>query len=84
MYSTIYYTITNGSKLTMYADNILLYKPISQPEDYSGLQADIDNHTGLHQHQLPDDEPTQMQVSQEKYTPIYLLLLGAITLEQVN
>ena len=42
MYSTIYYTITNGSNLTMYADDILLYKPISQPEDYFGLQADID------------------------------------------
>ena len=26
----------------MYADDILLYKPIGCPEDYSGLQTDID------------------------------------------
>ena len=34
-------TLTDGSKLTMYADDIL-YKPIRQPEDYNGLQSDID------------------------------------------
>ena len=26
----------------MYADDILLYKPIGCPEDYSGLQTDVD------------------------------------------
>ena len=35
-------TLTDGSKLTMHADDILLYKPISQPEDYSGVQTHID------------------------------------------
>ena len=33
--------LTNGSKLTLYADDILLFKPISCPEDYSALQVDI-------------------------------------------
>jgi len=32
---------TNGSTLTMYADDILLSTPISCPEDYGGLQSDI-------------------------------------------
>ena len=36
------FTLTGGSKLTMYADDILLYKPICSHEDYSGLQTDID------------------------------------------
>ena len=34
--------LTSGSKLTMYADDILLYKPIYCPEDYRYLQQDID------------------------------------------
>jgi len=33
--------LTDGSTLTMYADDILLSKPISCPEDYGGLQSDI-------------------------------------------
>jgi len=33
--------LTSGSTLTMYADDILLSKPISCPEDYGGLQSDI-------------------------------------------
>ena len=28
-------TLTDGSKLTMYADNILLYKPINSHEEYN-------------------------------------------------
>ena len=35
-------TLTDGSKLTKHADDIILYKPISCPEDYSGLQTEID------------------------------------------
>ena len=31
-----------GSNLVLYADDMLLYRPVSSPEDYLHLQADID------------------------------------------
>ena len=40
--------LTNGSKLTLHADDILLFKPISCPEDSSALQVDINSiHDGI-------------------------------------
>ena len=45
-------TLTDGSKLTMYTDDILLNKPISHPVDYSGLQTGLIENTGLQLHQL--------------------------------
>ena len=33
--------LTSGSRITMYADDILLFKPINCPEDYRNLQEDI-------------------------------------------
>ena len=35
--------ISGGSRLVLYADDILLYRPISHQEDYALLQCDIDN-----------------------------------------
>ena len=35
-------TLSEGSKLVLYADDILLYRPIHTREDYSALQRDID------------------------------------------
>ena len=34
--------LSSGSMLVLYADDILLYRPISSVDDYRGLQADID------------------------------------------
>jgi len=34
--------MTSGSNLVLYADDILLYKPISCQADYAQLQLDID------------------------------------------
>lgn len=34
--------LSDGSKLSMYADDILLYKPINGPKDYCRLQSDLD------------------------------------------
>ena len=34
--------ISEGSKLVLYADDILLYHPISSPQDYELLQCDVD------------------------------------------
>jgi len=34
--------LSPGSKLVLYADNVLLYRPISSVNDYQMLQADID------------------------------------------
>ena len=35
-------TLSEGSKLVLYADDIFLYRPIHTNEDYSALQHDID------------------------------------------
>ena len=57
----------------MYTDDILLYKPISQPEDYSGLQADIDAiQDCISTNYLPHTNAS-ISFAQERYTPIYLL-----------
>ena len=34
--------LSSGSRITMYADDILLFKPVNGPEDYTSLQEDID------------------------------------------
>ena len=34
--------LSEGSKVTLYADDMLLYRPISCPQDYADLQNDID------------------------------------------
>ena len=36
-----------GSKLSLYADNVLLYKPIRVDGDYADLQSDIDSLNNL-------------------------------------
>jgi len=82
-------TLTDGSKLTMYADDILLYKPIRQPEDYNGLQTDIDaiqdcisaNYLTMNPHKC------KYLICSRKihpHLPPSGLLLGGITLEQVE
>ena len=82
-------TLTDGSKLTMYADDILLYKPIRQPEDYSGLQTDIDaiqdcistNYLTMNPHKC------KYLICSRKihpHLPPSRLLLGGVTLEQVE
>ena len=35
-------SISEGSKISMYADDILLSKPINHPDNYDDLQRDID------------------------------------------
>ena len=34
--------LSSGSRLTVYADDILLFKPINHPEDYGDLEKGID------------------------------------------
>ena len=78
-------TLTDGSKLTMYADDILLYK-LSHPVDYSGLQTDIDtiqdcisiNHLTLKSKYLVCSRKRQ------PHLPPTGLLLGGVTLEHVE
>ena len=65
-------TLTDGSKLTMHADDILLNKPISHPVDYSGLQTGLIENTGLQLHQSLNFESTEMQIPylfQKETTP---------------
>ena len=83
-------TLTDGSKLTMHADDILLNKPISHPVDYSGLQTGLIENTGLQLHQSLNFESTEMQIPylfQKETTPPIPptgLLLGGVTLEHVE
>ncbi len=35
--------LSDGSVLNLYADDMLLYKPVSSPEDFRHLQSDIDH-----------------------------------------
>ena len=73
----------------MYADDILLYKPISQPEDYNGLQTDIDaiqdcistNYLTMNPHKC------KYLICSRKihpHLPPSGLLLGGVTLDQVE
>ena len=41
MYPTPFY-LHDGSALNLYADDMLLYKPVRLPEDFWHLQSDID------------------------------------------
>ena len=81
-------TLTDGSKLTMYTDDILLYKPI---KDYSGLQTDIDaiqdcistNYLTMN----PQCKKCKCLICLRKihpHLPPSGLLLGGMTLEQVE
>ena len=82
-------TLTDRSMLTMYADDILLYKPINHSGDYAGLQADIDaiqdwistNHLTLNPNKckyLICSRKTHPRL------PPSGLLLDGVTLEQVE
>ena len=82
-------TLTGGSKLTMYADDILLYKPISCPEDYSGLQTDINaiqDCTSSSHLMLNPCKCKYLICSRKRHPhlPPTGLLLACITLEQVE
>ena len=46
----------------MYSDDILLYKPISHPGDYSGLKTDIDAIQDCISIHLFYIEPPEMQI----------------------
>ena len=88
LYQPCFFPDTDGSKLTMYADDILLYKPISQPEDYSGLQADIDAiQDCISTYYLMNPHKCKYLICSRKihpHLPPSGLLLGGITLEQVE
>lgn len=81
--------LTNGSTLTMYADDILLSKPISCPEDYGGLQSDINT---IHDcisasHLTLNPSKCKYLICSKKrhpYLPSAGLQLDGIALEQVN
>ena len=81
--------LTDGSTLTMYADDILLSKPISCPEDYGGLQSDINT---IHDcisasHLTLNPSKCKYLICSKKrhpYLPSAGLQLDCIALEQVN
>ena len=81
--------LSEGSKLTMYADDILLYKPIKVSEDYSGLQSDIDAIYECTKASYLTLNPLKCKYlicSRKRYPclPTSGLLLAGTTLEQVE
>ena len=53
-----------GTRMAVYADDILLYKPITCMEDYASLQSDIGAiHTSTYSHLSSDFKPLKMQTS---------------------
>ena len=82
-------TLTDGSKPTLYADDILLYKPISHPVDYSGLQIDIDtieDCISINHFTLNPQKCKYLICSRKRqpHLPPIGLLLGGETLEHVE
>ena len=78
-----------GSKLVIYADDILLYRPISSIEDYCALQADIDalsDWTTLNAMTFNTAKCKSMTISRKRnhFTPLSPLSLNGSTLETVT
>ena len=85
----VWLQLTDGSTLTMYADDILLSKPISCPEDYGGLQSDINTfHDCISaSHLILNPSKCKYLICSKKrhpYLPSAGLQLDGIALEQVN
>ena len=81
--------LTSGSKLTMYADDILLFKPIYCPEDYRYLQQDIDAINGCTRacHLKLNPSKCKYIIASKKRHPLYPssgLFLGSCIMEQVD
>ena len=78
--------LSTGTKLTIYADDILLYKPIYNPEDYSHLQRDIQ--TALFNYHLTlNASKCKYLIAPKKRQPCLPprgLILGESMLEQVH
>ena len=73
----------------MYADDILLYKPIYCPEDYGNLQQDIDAINGCTQacHLKLNPSKCKYIIASKKRQPLYPsrgLFLGNFIMEQVD
>jgi hypothetical protein len=81
-------SLSSKSKLVLYADDILLYRPITSPDDYYALQADIDTlsrWTTLNAMTFNAAKCKYMSISRKKsqcFQPTPLSLNGTI-LEQV-
>ena len=81
--------LSNGSKLTIYADDILLYKPIGCPGNYIDLQNDIDLIFNSVQHNylnLNSSKCKYIIASRKRHpvVPIYKLHIEDDILEQVE
>ena len=81
--------LIDGSKLATYTDDILLYKPISSHEDYSGLQTDIDAIQDCisTSHLTLNPQKWKYLICSRKRSPqlpLTGLLLAGVALEQVE
>ena len=81
--------LTDGAKITLYADDVLLFRVINSPEDFAKLQDDIDkvgNWSCTNHLTLNRDKCKYMIVSRRKTvsTPSSPLLLEGHSLEQVE
>ena len=81
--------LTDGAKITLYAEDVLLFRVINSPEDFAKLQDDIDkvgNWSCTNHLTLNRDKCKYMIVSRRKTvsTPSSPLLLEGHSLEQVE
>ena len=81
--------LRDGAKITLYADDVLLFRVINSPEDFAKLQDDIDkvgNRSCTNHLTLNRDKCKYMTVSCRKTvsTPSSPLLLEGNSLEQVE
>ena len=86
--SGVYQELLN-CKLVVYADDILLYRPISSNEDYRALQADmvaLNDWTTLNAMTFNTAKCNSMTVSRKKnhFTPLSPLSLNGSVLETVT
>ena len=81
--------LTGDSKLVLYADDVLLFKPICHPDDYIELQTDIN---AIHQcvrecHLTLNPSKCKVLIASKKRTPLnptVPLLLDGRPMEQVS
>ena len=78
--------LTGDSKLVLYADDVLLFKPICHPDDYIELQTDINT---IHQcvrecHLTLNPSKCKVLIASKKRTPTAPLLLDGRPMEQVS
>ena len=79
-------TLSSGSRLVLYADDIFLYKPITSQADYESLQSDVNIIESWANTNHMSFNPSNMHISRKRnpILPMCPLHLGITNLESVK